>query len=348
MQHAGTAGRPARLIARQRHTGRRILLSITTAAILGLAADLAYVGVEGSSRFVAAYASTTCTRPSDLPYGWTYEAVNYDSTLDAGSACAPVGARAGGEVLAADGTPIAGWYIPAAARSGDTATVVVVHGHDANKSHMLPIAAALHDRFDLLLVDLRATGYSGGSQQTMGVLEQQDVRAMVDWLVETKAPPRIAALGVSGGAAATLAAMRTDERIGAFIGDSMHARIGTLLAQQVDNAELWGISQPAYPGVWAAQVAIWLRTGGLDLASVDPIDSLAWLGDRELLLIHGTADAEDVPAESVDANFEEARRLGIDVTRRDCTGGAHAGLATACATEYGTWVSEFLDSAFAD
>ena len=336
------AGHPART---QHRVLRRVATAVVALVVIAFLGYFVLVGIAASDMLVRAYESRNCETPMGA-YGWTYEAINYDIALDASGAC-PIGGRAAGdEVVAADGTRLAGWFIPAAAPDPTRPVLLLLHGHDANKSEMLPIAAALHDRYDLVVMDLRATGYSGGSQQTMGVLEQQDVVAMLDWLVETRNPEHVAAVAVSGGAAAALAAARRDERIEAVVADSMHARIVTLIEQEVDRSEEYGISHPRYPGAWAAQLGIWVRTRGLDLTTADPLDSLADLGNRPLLLLHGTADDEDVAADSVELNYPEAVRLGVPVELRYCEGAGHAGVVETCADEYGAWVSEFLDAAF--
>lgn len=326
----------------------RVLLTVGLAALVPLAGYCAFVGSEGSNRLVNPWdVSQDCTTPAQL--GWAYEAINYDIADDLRLAaanpdmtsCASQGATAGNEVVATDGTRLAGWYIPAAIPPDPAApTVLIVHGHSDNKSAMLPTAAALHDRYDVVIMDLRDTGRSSGAEHTLGALEQHDVAAMLDWLVETKRPQHIAVLGVSGGAAASLALARTDDRIEALIADSVHARIQTLVEQIAENEE-----QPAYPGTWAILLGIWFRTGE-DLREVDPIDSLAVLGDRPLLLLHGTVDTNDVPADSAELLYAEAIGLGMDVTLRYCEGAGHTDVILVCPTEYGTWVSDFLTYAF--
>jgi pimeloyl-ACP methyl ester carboxylesterase len=335
--------------AHRRRSGRgQILLAVVAIGVLAFSGYCGYVAVTGSDRLVAAYVSRDCTTPADPAYGWAYEAINYDPADDLRviaenpdtTDCEHPGIDAGEAVVTADGTRLAGWHIPAASPDPARPTVLVVHGHDANKSVVLPIAAALHDRYDLVLVDLRATGQSSGTQQTLGAKEQLDVAAILTWLETEKGTERVAALGVSGGAAAVLADARTDDRIDAVIADSVHARFQTLAEQYLENE-----GHPAYPGAWAAMLGIWIRTGA-DLGAVDPIDSLAYLGDRPLLLIHGTEDTEDVPSESVTLNYAKAQELGLNVEMRSCEGGKHAGLATACPDEYRSWVAEFLDEAF--
>ena len=325
---------------------RRVAFILIAAVVLVAASGyFGYVAYEGSRQLVLPDdVSRDCTTPAQM--GWEYEAINYDKGDDLRLAsenqghmdsCADQG-TAGEEVVARDGTRLAGWYIPAATSADSAApTVLVVHGHSDNKSAMLPWAEAVHDRYNVVIMDLRHSGRSSGTQHTLGVLEQYDVEAMLDWLVATKNPEQIAVLALWGGAAASLALARTDNRIDAFITDSVHARGATFLEEGLRTA-----GHPAYPATWAVLLGFRIRTGH-DIRSVDPIDSLAFLGNRPLLLVHGTADLTDVPADSADVLEAEAQRLGIDVRLEYCEGAGHTEPVMVCADEYRTWVGDFLE-----
>src|SRR5206468_1873130 len=130
-------------------------------------------------------------------YGWAYEAINYPMADDARiradnrdmTDCASQGVKAGDEVVTSDGIHVAGWYIPAAdGASATAATIVLVHGYGQNKTGILHYAPGLHQRFNLVAFDERNGGRSTGSQTTLGVLEQKDVRAMIDWVERVKHP----------------------------------------------------------------------------------------------------------------------------------------------------------------
>ena len=62
---------------------------------------------------------------------------------------------------------------------------------------------------------------------------------------------------------------------------------------------------------------------GTDVTQVDPVRSIARLGDRPVLLIHGTADILDVPAEASEPNFHAALDAGVPVELQYCQGGTH-------------------------
>jgi uncharacterized protein len=187
-----------------------------------------------------------------------------------------------------DGLQIAGWYIPA---ENARRAVVLVHGKDGSRTgefvgRFIELAAGLHSRgYAVLMIDLRGHGQSADATTGFGTTERNDVLGAVDHLATLGfTPDRIGLLGVSLGGAATLGAMRDDERIGAVVTDSTFASLLDALALQ------WtGLTRtPAalsMPGVWVAQ-----SRSGVDYADARPVDDLQAIGTRPVLLIHGEAD----------------------------------------------------------
>jgi pimeloyl-ACP methyl ester carboxylesterase len=92
-------------------------------------------------------------------------------------------------IRADDGVELAGWLLP---RPG-APTVIMLHGYPAEKSDLLPLAAALAPSFATLLVDLRSFGESEGRVTTLGHRERQDLKRAI-----TSAVARATAVGVFG------------------------------------------------------------------------------------------------------------------------------------------------------
>ena len=250
--------------------------------------------------------------------------------------CANQGVGAGDDVVTSDGVPIAGWYIPAADGSDASApTVILVHGFTSDKSGDLPYAIGLHEHFNLVAFDERNSGRSGGTQTTAGVLEQNDVRAMVDWVERVKRPDHVGLFGVSMGAAAALAAAGHDPRIEAVALDSMHTRIVYQLEQRLQKH-----GHPACPGTWATFIGAWLRTGTW-LSGVDPADTIAAMDERPIMLTHGTADDEDLP-ERTQAFFDDALAAGRTIELHWCDGAKHAQVDDVCGDDLAQWLSDFF------
>ncbi|HEX5590781.1 MAG TPA: alpha/beta fold hydrolase [Candidatus Limnocylindrales bacterium] len=338
------AGRP-----RRRSLIRRVIVALVAVAVIALVGFVGYVAAIGPELFMRPTPAADCRTPMDR-FGWEYEAINYDVADDAAlrsanadmTDCASQGATAGADVVAADGVPIGGWYIPAADGAGPTATtVILVHGWGDNKSGLLKYATAFHDRFNVVAFDLRNGGRSGSKDTTFGLAEQDDLEAIIDWLVREKGPDHIAVMGNSMGGGTTLIAAADDPRIEAVILDSTHARVRELLDRRMDVDE----GLPAVPTTWAVMTSMRLRFG-YDLDQADPVNFIADLGDRPLLVVHGTADRHDVPSKSADVNVAEAESSGVDVELRMCEGGEHGKLVEACPDDWAAWTVSFLDRVF--
>jgi len=329
--------------------GRRVIIAVVVVGLLGFGAYTGYVGAAGSQEIVHPTGKWTgCDTPASR-FGWTYQAINYDPTDDARLAaenpdqahCSSQGSVAGNEVVTSDGVPIAGWYIPAASGVGPTGpTVVLAPGWKSNKSEILKYAPPFHDAYNLVLVDLRNGGRSGVADTTWGLREQMDVRAMIDWLERTKQPAWIASMGNSMGGATVLAEAVTDERVQAMILDSMHAHAGVSIGNglEVENG------QPSLPGSWAIVAGVAIRLGA-DWTEVDPVRTIAKVGDRPVLLIHGTDDVLDRPVESADLNFHAALDAGVPVELQYCRGATHGAVIDKCPADWARWATSFLEGA---
>jgi uncharacterized protein len=318
------------------------------ALLVALVTYFAYVGYEGSRQLTdAPTPSANCRTPA--VFGWAYEAINYDIATDEELAaeadlgtCTRQGARAGDVVRAPDGVRLAGWYIPAADGSAPTGpTVVLVHGWGSNKSEMLDRAAILHDRYNLLLVDLRNHGQSQEAATTQGVREATDLRAMIDWLEENKGPQSIALFGTSMGGATAIAEADRDERVDALIIESTHATLANAAQARLEIA-----GYPlAMPGSWAILLGSLMRTGE-DVSSVDPVQGVQRLDDRPVLLIDGGGDAAIGPG-AADHLLTAATEAGSPAELQVCAEAGHADSDNACPLEYPGWVLGFLERVLA-
>lgn len=332
-----------------RSLGRRVAIVVGALVLVGFIGYSTYVGVAGSDQLIHPTGNPDCRTPR-VRYGWTYEAINYDIADDSAlerdnpdmSNCSSQGTGARDDVVASDGTRIAGWYIPAADGSGsDATTVILVHGWGANKSEVLKYAVAFHPTFNVVALDLRNGGRSARTDTTFGIREQLDLEAIIDWLVRTKHPVHIAVMGNSMGGATSVLAAATDSRIEALILDSMHARVVDVVGRRLEV----DAGHPSIPGTPAIIAGIWLRTG-LNLMDADPISFISKLGSRPLLLIHGTADLNDLPERSAMAIVREAEDDGVPVELHLCEGAAHGLVIDKCPDAWTQWSVDFLNRTF--
>lgn len=103
-----------------------------------------------------------------------------------------------------DGTTLEGWRVPLDKSRG---VAVLLHGYAAEKSAMLPEAAALREfGYESLLVDFRGSGGSEGDDTTVGWLEAEDAVAAIE-LARKLAPGKpVLVYAKSMGAASALRA----------------------------------------------------------------------------------------------------------------------------------------------
>jgi len=220
---------------------------------------------------------------------------------------------------ATDGTKISAWYIPAppmpaglspeASRDWARRTVLVCHGLGANKLNQLHMGRAFHARgWNLLAIDFRAHGGSAGQFSSFGDHERRDVFGAVRWL-KSHHPGnarQIVGVGASLGAAALIAAAgETDSPDGRAISGLLiyatYADLGELANTITRDRLPWGF------GLLARFVAIPLASlhAGSNLTAFCPRESLSRLGDRPILIIHGTRD-EIIPVPHAQSLFRAA------------------------------------------
>lgn len=339
---------------RRRASGARSrrwrVAAVGVVALLAVVAAWAgYIGYEGSNLIMHGDGKPHgCPTPAVL--GWVYEAVNYDIALDDRlpidnpdwlDDCPAAGkGTAGDEVVSSDGVRLAGWYIPSGDGDGPTApTVVIVHGWGASKSDGLRYAAPIHEDWNLLVIDTRHVGRSSGDWMSFGAREDEDLRAMLDWLERTNGPTRIAVLGDSGGAGAAANLARTDERIDALILESPHSRIVNGMERRAARDPR---GEPAAVTARIAMVGFFLRTG-VWLGDADIVDDIPYLGKRPLAISYGTADSTDLPDLNALVLHEAALDAGVPVELHPCEGSEHGQVVDACPDAYRAWLNDFLE-----
>jgi uncharacterized protein len=283
------------------------------AAALVLAAALAWLGLvwDASTRAMRPARATSAAFPSDVP---------------------------GEELVVESGTGVtlAGRFFPGA--SG--AVVVLTHGYGGNQDELLPLVRALAGAgLGACTYDLRGCGRSGGSV-TFGALEQLDLRSVVDHVAARPdvEAGRIGAFGFSVGAATTIMAAARDERIRAVVADSAWATAHTWLRPTVGEALLHPRAPFTRPSLRLAELR-----GAFRLRELRPVDDVARIAPRPLLLLHGTADDVVLP-EDVDALFAAA---GEPKELRLVPGAAHTETIAAGGASSSPEITRFFERSLA-
>ena len=192
---------------------------------------------------------------------------------------------------ASDGTRISGWWVPTGPTPAGR-SVLLVHGLGGGKADVLTMAEPLLNAgYNVLLIDLRAHGRSGGQFSSFGDLERHDVEAAAAWAKANRpaATRQLVALGASMGAAAVLAA-RDEAGKSPFDAVAVlgcYDDLGGLARSIVGRQFVWPLSQVAE---WVALPAASIHAG-TDLARFRPAAFAADLWPTPLLVVHGTRDA---------------------------------------------------------
>jgi uncharacterized protein len=232
---------------------------------------------------------------------------------------------------ATDGVSLRGWLIPAKRAS---ATVVLVPGFKDDRMSMLPYARLLHQAgYQVLLYDSRGTGQSGG-QFSFGFREVDDVLGAIRFAALRS--HAIGLLGISMGSGDAIVAGARDARVKAVVADSPYIDQNRLL-NGLDHLRLGPISVPLVPlaGFLIDHLA---NTHG---ASFRPIDSIARIPPRGVLLIHARYDANPTtPLSDALALWHVSRRRA---SLWVAPGGGHAHALQAQPREYQDRVLRFFD-----
>jgi uncharacterized protein len=183
---------------------------------------------------------------------------------------------------------IAGWLIP---QPASRRAIVLVHGKDSSRAdefqgHFVDLAAALHARgFAVLMIDMRGHGRSADAHFSFGLSERRDIEGAVDWLkTQGFQPGSIGVLGVSMGAASSIGAAADDPDIEALVDDCSYAAIYPIVQEQWHGAS--GLPDFFLPST----LLIGQLLFGYDISAANPVDEVAQIAPRPLLIIHGTAD----------------------------------------------------------
>jgi len=235
-----------------------------------------------------------------------------------------------------DGTPIRAWLAPA--KVGAPA-VVLVHGFKTSRVEMLPWARFLHGAgYNALLLDLRGAGRSGGATIGLGATETRDIVEAVQTAGEAFRTDHVAVLGISLGAGAAILAAADDPRISAVVADSAWTDQDFQLAR-LGFIDIGPFRLPLAPlGVLAVNAMV-----GADVTRARPLDAIARIAPRPILLIHSADD------DNATTPVEGARRLfaaaGEPKELWVAQHGGHVGAINAFPEEYRARVLAFLGAA---
>ncbi len=293
-------------VARRRwryfHYWRNLLLSALALLALGLFAALAGLAQNGALGYV--YPARLQRAPGDTPArnGIAYRKI---------------------ELTAEDGVKLAGWYAP----PRNSAVILLAHGYGVARPADL-FAMLARNGYGVVAWDFRAHGESGGALCSFGYYETRDVKAALDFARQQPGVKHVGALGQSMGAATVIRAAAQWQAIEAVVADSAYPSVDAMLARAVPIP-------PLRPFVrFFAE-----RETGVSIHAMRPVDDIARLSPRPVLIIQGAQDPL-VPPASAQALYNaagEPRFLWIGA------GMGHVQMVSDMAEEYERRVMEFFD-----
>ncbi len=185
-----------------------------------------------------------------------------------------------------------GIHIHAAFYEGaaEAATVLLCHGHGVNMNYMDDMVGFLRVAgYNLLLLDFRAHGRSGGKLSPIGLHEWKDIKAVLKKAKELgylKDGMGLAAYGRSMGAASLLNGAAELPEITTLILESSFAKLRMVAANDAFHA-IWLPDTPFSDlGIWLASMLT-----GINYAGNQPVEQAKHLGDRAVFLIHNELDS---------------------------------------------------------
>lgn len=234
-----------------------------------------------------------------------------------------------------DAIDIRGWYVPPSENPG--AVIIYVHGLGENRQTMLEQAAVLVNHgYGALLIDFRNHGESGGDLTTLGYSEPLDIAAAVEFLQSRPEvnPHQIGVLGESLGAVTAIRAAAQMPELRAVVAASAFTSIEENVASGV--RQITGL--PPFP---FAPLVIFFgeQETGLSIRDVRPIDDVAQIAPRALLLLHGAQDQLLVPENSQRLYDAAGEPKGLVYF----PSGAHSGLQESAPELWEREVAGFLD-----
>ncbi|MCY6369247.1 alpha/beta hydrolase [Clostridium ganghwense] len=229
---------------------------------------------------ISIYVGWNLTRPkrdaiNDSPsnYGLIYEDISFHSLYD--------------------NISLKGWWIPSQKSKNinqTNETVIFSHGYGDNRSlrdiSVLNLAQKLVQAgYNVLVFDFRASGKSEGSISSIGQFEKYDVLSAIKFAKSQKHSNNIHLIGWSMGAVSSILAGTESEDVKTIIADSPFANLRNYLK---DNLPHWS-HLPSFPFTNIILSTIPIMEG-VDVDSVRPIDAVANLKNKRLLLIHSKND----------------------------------------------------------
>jgi dipeptidyl aminopeptidase/acylaminoacyl peptidase len=229
-----------------------------------------------------------------------------------------------GEVL-----DLRAWYYPP---QNGVAILALGGVEGALGENLPPVSFLVQEGYGALQIDSRMCALPS-TQITLGADEITDVAAGLDFLLNQPEVEHIGAIGYSMGASAVVRAAARHPEIEAVIAEGGYHNLGD------DIVKLDAPLSPRKVLLYGVASAYWLQTGW-NPWQVSPIDDLAHISPRPLLLIYGEEEAASGEALRQFSVANEPKQLWI------VPGGSHGKNYLVAPQDYRRRVLNFYHSAF--
>lgn len=141
-------------------------------------------------------------------------------------------------IEAQDGISLCGYFVK---QNSDAPWVVLVHGYKGSASRMAKYFDHLYcNGYNVLAVDLRGHGNSGGPWIGLGFLDKDDIHCWVEWIKKTENRPTIILYGTSmGGAASLIYGGCNGESISGIISDCAPSDMSQVICRVLSHRLGW-------------------------------------------------------------------------------------------------------------
>lgn len=245
------------------------------------------------------------------------------------------------DLKAEDGVRLVGHELRAESPSANW--LVFAHGIGGSWKSGAAFARRFAERgYNLLLVDMRAQGESGGEVFGYGHLERRDLLCWARLIAQKDAGARIVLAGFSAGGAAVLEAVGESdlpEQVVAAVSDSAYADLWNEAIHMMGHMGANAGAMPPHPVLDVARLALRGEKGGFDLAEASAAKAVEH-AKVPVLVLHGEDDAA-VPPYSAD-RLDEATASTHQVVK--FPGAGHCCACVADAPAYYDAVFSFLDA----
>ncbi len=234
-----------------------------------------------------------------------------------------------------DTVTLRGYYIP-----NDTAkaTLICLHGIGNCKESNLFFAKNLHDNgLNVVLIDLRAHGKSGGDYCTFGYYEKYDLQKVIDYALMKSGKKAIGIHGHSLGGAVALQTLALDNRLTFGVIESTFTTFDEVTYEYSDD----------FTGIKNRKLTLHVTKKSAEIANFDrekvkPTESCKQI-NVPIFMSHGTLD-EKIPYAMGQQNF--AALASLDKTFYPIEGGGHNHIQVDGGEQYWAAMKAFLRKQF--